>query len=298
MRLRRNHARSGRSCGFSLLEVILAIGIAVGLMLVVLFYYRQAAELRVQALEESERLRETRLVMQSLSDELRRMFLHADTLGFSGNSNSVKFATTRLPDRSQWAGGELGRATRPESDLAQVRYLGGAAQTNGLFRAVATLVPHRDPLDGSPDAESEDELEMEEPEESDTEAGDETDAETEAETDAEETEADDNPTDTVSPTIQSTPVLLTDNIRFSRFRFWGGEEWLDEWPGPVPPEALEITLGFEALPLELEPDQYPFEVFRRVVYLGSRGEVDAGASEDGDDLEGEEEAKVEEEGRL
>ncbi|MFT5494063.1 MAG: type II secretory pathway pseudopilin PulG, partial [Limisphaerales bacterium] len=162
------------TAAFSLLEVLLAILIAVGLMLAVLYFYRQAADLRVQALKASERIRETRLVMQRLTGELRQLFHHKAVIAFQGDSNSVQFVTARLPDRSSWAGEELGRSTRPESGLVIVRYLGGPMSTNGLFRSAQPLVSLRDPLDVGVESESEVEEEVmsDESEEGDGEEGD------------------------------------------------------------------------------------------------------------------------------
>jgi len=242
------------TAAFSLLEVLLAILIAVGLMLAVLYFYRQAADLRVQALKASERIRETRLVMQRLTGELRQLFHHKAVITFQGDSNSVQFVTARLPDRSSWAGEELGRSTRPASGLVIVRYLGGPMSTNGLFRSAQPLVSLRDPLDVGVESESEVEEEVmsDESEEGDGE---------------EELAAEDESEVKAAFGTLSAPALLTRNIRFSRFRFWNGEAWQDNWTSSEPPAAIEISLGLDPMPPEYEPDQYPFELFRRVLSL-------------------------------
>jgi type II secretory pathway pseudopilin PulG len=247
------------TAAFSLLEVLLAILIAVGLMLAVLYFYRQAADLRVQALKASERIRETRLVMQRLTGELRQLFHHKAVIAFQGDSNSVQFVTARLPDRSSWAGEELGRSTRPESGLVIVRYLGGPMSTNGLFRSAQPLVSLRDPLDVGVESESEVEEEVmsDESEEGDGEEGD----------GEEELAAEDESEVKAAFGTLSAPALLTRNIRFSRFRFWNGEAWQDNWTSSEPPAAIEISLGLDPMPPEYEPDQYPFELFRRVLSL-------------------------------
>jgi len=252
------------TAAFSLLEVLLAILIAVGLMLAVLYFYRQAADLRVQALKASERIRETRLVMQRLTGELRQLFHHKAVIAFQGDSNSVQFVTARLPDRSSWAGEELGRSTRPASGLVIVRYLGGPMSTNGLFRSAQPLVSLRDPLDVGVESESEVEEEVmsDEREEGDGEEGDGEEGDGEEELAAE----DESEVKAAFGTL-SAPALLTRNIRFSRFRFWNGEAWQDNWTSSEPPAAIEISLGLDPMPPEYEPDQYPFELFRRVLSL-------------------------------
>jgi len=289
---------ASRKAGFSLLEVLLAIGIAVGLMMVVLYFYRQAAELRTQAVAESEKIRETRLVMQKLNDELRLVFQHEKAGSFSGNSNSIQFVTTHLPDRSQWSGAEMGRATRPETDLILVRYVGGPTRSNGFYRSAQALVAMRDP-NADPALDELDDLEEEEMADEDEGTGDgETDAAEDAESDdsggeeeqeegemdaggEEETDGSAGAADTLA-----LPRILTENIRFSRFRFWGGEEWQDSWSGASSPPAIEISLGFEPLPEMMVPDEYPYELFRRVIYLdGNAPPAEASEDDEFDDAE-------------
>ena len=62
--------RRGR-LGFTLLEIALAVTIAIGIMVVALFFYEQSARLRKDALEEMDRITAVRLVMDRLSSELR-----------------------------------------------------------------------------------------------------------------------------------------------------------------------------------------------------------------------------------
>ncbi len=292
-RLRRSSAKAG----FSLLEVILAISIAVGLMLVVLYFFRQASELRTQAVAESGKLRETRLVMQTLDDELRRLFAHEKASSFRGDSNSIQFATTHLPDRSQWGGPEMGRAPRPETDLILVRYVGGPLRTNGLYRSAQALVSMRDPnVDPALDdfENLADEADMEDLEdEGEGEGGDgEKDSETAVgEEEAVGEESADESGGAIDTLAQ--PQMLTENIRYSRFRFWGGGAWQDNWSGESLPPAIEVSLGFEPLPEMTEPDDYPYEIFRRVIYLGGDAPLSEGSEDefdDGESEEGEEEA--------
>src|SRR5439155_8813829 len=62
------------SRGFTLVEVILAIGIAIGILMVALYLHSQATNLRAQLLRESERIAAMRLVMERLTSELRNAF--------------------------------------------------------------------------------------------------------------------------------------------------------------------------------------------------------------------------------
>lgn len=81
---------------FTLLEVVLAITIAVAILVVALGFHHQATTLRGQLLEESERLAAVRQVMDRLSADLRVAPVH-DRIGFTGDSNSLRFVTTGLP---------------------------------------------------------------------------------------------------------------------------------------------------------------------------------------------------------
>jgi len=227
---------SSRS-GFTLLEIILAVAIATGLLLVVLHFYRQSAELREQVLRETERVAAIRLVMDRLTSELRTVPASSSgTLPLYGDSTMIEFIRTDVPSRGAWAPAELGRVANPESDLRLVRYTAGDGLfTFGLSREEEALVGRR------------------------------------ALTNAASALVADGSTATIAPTI------LTEEFEFVRFRYWDGREWLEAWSELSPPLAVEISLGFEPLPEELTPDEYPHEFFRRVVSLpaGSASEATA-----------------------
>jgi len=80
---------------------------------------------------------------------------------------------------------------------------------------------------------------------------------------------------------QIESVLLTSDFKFIRFRFWDGVEWQESCGGGQMPVAVEMCIGEEALPEETEPAEYPYPVFRRVVYMPS-----GAATAEGDGAEG------------
>ncbi len=88
--------RVPRRSAFTVLEVVLAITIAIGILVVALAYYQQATTLRGQLLVESERLAAVRQVMDRLSADLRVAPVN-NLIGFTGDSNSLRFVTTGLP---------------------------------------------------------------------------------------------------------------------------------------------------------------------------------------------------------
>ena len=82
------------------------------------------------------------------------------------------------------------------------------------------------------------------------------------------------------------PPVLSHEIRHVRFRYRSGQDWLDAWSSNKPPAAIEITLGNEKLPDDVEFTDYPFEIFRRVIHIPSAQEFVSNTSTDeSDDLQ-------------
>ncbi len=216
----------GRSA-FTLLEVVLAIVIAVGMLLVVLFFYQQAADLRGQLLVEAERLSVARLLMDRITGELRTTRRHSFFQGaFIGESDFIQFIKTDFPSHAPWNGGSLGRAVAVETDLKLVSYRFASAQgTNaaGLARSEETLLEATQPR-GVPESSGEQ-----------------------------------------SALVASQ--ILTDTIQLVRFRYWDGKSWINSWSGSELPRGVEVTLGLEPLPSDKDLSEYPAELFRRVICL-------------------------------
>ncbi len=238
---------------FTLVEVILAIGIATGLLVVALVFYSQTASLRGQLIDETERLSALRLVLERLVSDLNSA-IEQPQIGFTGSSDSMEFVVARAMDPS----GGVGRPVVPTTDLRRVAYyLTAAAEgTNfvvtGLDRTEESLVTKpAGPKAGTASADSV---------ASASEGGsrlplpgvgvDSTNA------------------------VASAVEPLAESIRFARFRYWDGTAWLEAWDSPGLPAAVEINLGLDPLPENELPDAYPAEVFRRVVILPARAPVD------------------------
>jgi hypothetical protein len=66
-----------------------------------------------------------------------------------------------------------------------------------------------------------------------------------------------------------TNGLAIEKLQFLRFRYYDGTNWLEAWTAPELPAGIEVSLGVEPLPPELTAEDYPFEVYRRVIYLPS-----------------------------
>lgn len=129
---------SVQEAGFTLVEVILAIGIAVGLLVAAVWFYRQAAEYRNQLLNASERLATIRLVTDQLANDLRTV--QADGRhAFTGDSNVLQFAKSVFPQPSG----------TPESDLHRVSYR-AIINSSGTNSAVTGVTREEEPLMDTP----------------------------------------------------------------------------------------------------------------------------------------------------
>ena len=237
MRISANNGAGSR--GFTLIEVVLAIVIGVGLFTGVLMFYRQSAVLREEILRKADALSAVRLVMDRVSTELRT--IPPSTAGvpiLSGDSKSLRILHTAVPSKAAWRGGNLGRASIVEADWVEVSYR-WSSDTNqpGLFRQERThtasapvstnLLTEIEPLTG-------------------------------------------NSTNAILP---SGGIPLSEAIAYLRFRYWDGTRW----EKLQPPTAVEISLGLEPIEDEFMGDtadsegapgqEYPFEVFRRVIAL-------------------------------
>lgn len=230
-----------RAAGFTLVEVVLAIVIAVGLLSGVLLFYRQAATLRADILHQTDQISALRLVMDRIASELRTIPASAGkgVHLLQGDSHSLRLLRTGVPSRSPWRGGTLGRTAVAEADLVEVLYR-SVADTNegGIYREEHAFTPG---------------------------AAVSTNLVTEVEA----------PSTNSVPGMTASP--LTEEIRYLRFRYWDGSQWTSTWERDNPPRGVEVTLGIEPLPEESNldassatpetPEDYPFEVFRRTIAI-------------------------------
>lgn len=235
---------------FTLVEVVLAIGISVGLMFVALFFYSQCANLRTQLIDESERIGTLRLLLQKMTADLRSAQAQ-DQFGFTGASNSIEFVKSGVLPLSSWNVGSNAPVQFP-SGLSQVSYqlVSGADGTNLVSLGIA----HRETplnvlLKTSPAAQ---------------------------------TEAVASATNYITSSgtngAMSTNVagLLTDKIHTMQFRYWDGATWTNTWDGMVPPAGVEIILATDAL----DPADTNAEIYRRVVVIPGGAKTKTQADEE------------------
>jgi prepilin-type N-terminal cleavage/methylation domain-containing protein len=230
------------SDGFTLIEVVLAIVIAVGLLTGVLVFYRQASILREEILRKADALSAVRLVMDRISGELRTVPpATPGTAILVGDSHSMRILHTAVPSKTPWRGGPLGRATIAEADWMEVAYRwSNSTNQPGLFRQERAHTASPPVSTGLPS-------EIESP------SG--------------------GGTNSIAP---SGGMLLSESIGYLRFRYWDGSRWLSGWDKIEPPGAVEVSLGIdpieedsldEATTTNDEPTEYSSEVFRRIIAL-------------------------------
>lgn len=232
--------------GFTLVEVILAVMIATGILIVALYFYQQSATLRTHLIEESDRLAEIRLLMERITSDLRTLVPQGQVM-ISGDATSLQLLKASVPVLSPGF-------NRVQSDLLRVRY-SVTRKREGTNEVVSGIVRSQEPFvewtarAGAAPADS-------------------------ASTNS-------SPA-TVSPGPAPEPSTTT--IRHLRFAYWDGRAWVDEWLAHDPPAGISVSLGTDPLPEDLDEADYPGELFRRVVFVPSHGagsEWDAGLDREG-----------------
>lgn len=233
----------GSVAAFTLVEVILAIGIATGLLLLVLTFYQQAAEMRRQVLREAEQVSTMRLLMDRLAADLRAV-QPGSRAQFTGGSNAmsfVKIAWTSLAPHAPSGARDptdlvrVSLTTLFATNENQIKVSGLDRNESALDHPIAsTSFTPTEPVDSLFSSVASDEF-------------------------------------SVNPSNQSQVVMepFADIVRFVRFRYWDGMAWQFNWTNSTPPPGVEIVLSTMAASEEedAEPDGYPPEAFRRVVFV-------------------------------
>lgn len=228
-----------RTQGFTLVEMVLAIGIAIGMLLVALYFYQQNARLRSHILEETERIAAVRLLLDRLTADLRSALAQPQEL-FEGQTSSLKFVK---------AGPWSGTASSAGSDLKLVSYAAVMARegTNlvvaGISRSEEAVGARaRAIVTNAPPPSAAIALNPPSP----------------------------APADNTNLTLPAAPVL-TEMIRYLRFAYWDGTSWVEGWTSRQLPRGVMVTLALEPVPDGLEAEDSDQEIFRRVVDLPAQG---------------------------
>jgi len=226
--------------GFTLLEVMLAIALLVGFMGGLLGFYSYATDLRQRVGEQAGDLAAKRLVMDRITTELRganvSRFLR---IGLTGKSDRMQFIAASLPGAAIWVEAKTGEDPIPrEHDLRLIGY--------------SLQIPTDD--NGEPLRDEDGEIIINGLER--------TVQKLLTAPNVEEGE-------TFDEVQQIQRSLLAPQFKFLSFRYWTGDTWLDSWRGGDLPLAVEVALGAEPLPEDMEIEDYleTYPTSRRVVYL-------------------------------
>lgn len=205
---------TSRKRAFTLIEVILAVVIAAGLLVVAISYYQRSAELRGKLLEESERLTTIRMLMDRLSLDLRTAVAEPRQ-GFSGTTDFMKFVHAGSPSP-----GNLGEGSLKSVTYSVVTNSGGTNVTViGFNRLEGPLVEMRVAAPTNREAISFN-----------------------------------GAMDPIAMATNNFVEPLTRAIRLVHFRYFDGSEWLDTWNGADLPMGVEVTLGTDPASEDLEEE--------------------------------------------
>ena len=118
------HQTRNRRSGFTLLEVVLAIGLIVSLMGSAIWFTQHIAAARDKISNKTKEIVSRRALMQRITRELRcTMNMGKLGLGLTGGADNVAFVTTSLPGRSVWVDRNiLDQPIPPETDIQLVTY--------------------------------------------------------------------------------------------------------------------------------------------------------------------------------
>ncbi len=206
--------------GLTLIEVTLAIALALGLVAGMFAFYREILGTRETLADAMDRIGAVRGIMEQMTEELQCVAAEGGRL--RGAETSLRFRKAELPGPAVWVERAFTEDPLPsEQDLRLVGYRlrweedeYGYTYVVGLERTCQRLLRARLAEEG----------------------------------------------------VEVERTLLSDRVKFVRFRYWDGYEWMPEPPRGLP-RAIEVALGEKPLPEDIEPIDYPFPTVERVVYL-------------------------------
>jgi type II secretory pathway pseudopilin PulG len=246
------------AAAFTILEVMLAIVIATGLLATAMYYYQQAARFRNNLLEETERIGSARLILDRLSTELRCALYHpVRGTGVRGGSDWIEFLKSSLPSQASWrqpTGSEPPHY--PETGYRLIRY--------ELLKK--TL------LNGSLDNEANQQMVEQMTSQTVRRSGDTNDVlaslmQGDAINRVERRLLTAKVSTNDIVVVRIDPVRITDLLKYLKFRYLNGSAWVDAWPGPQLPRGVEVSLGIEPMSVTNLLEEYTNHVFRRIIRI-------------------------------
>ncbi len=240
--------------GFTLLEVVLALGIALGLLAVVLFFYQQAGRLRDATLTETSRLAAIRLTMDRLATQLRTACPLPGA--FSGGPQEIEFVRNGVADPGAWAGSTNGDVEafpllRVHYSMVSANAAGGGGGLQCVeepcdSRTTQPLTNEDNSQQPLTDTNSEMGLDsmlgsntlLDSPGGTDSLAGLGL-----GDTNSPDIQGNGNTTAVASLTTSTSTVIS--ELHYFRLRYWNGTAWLNSWTAGNLPGGVEVTLAAE-----------------------------------------------------
>lgn len=259
---------------FTLIEVLLAVGVATALLLAALFFYRQAAQLRADILASSTQLAALRLVLDQLATDLRAA-VPAPGRSFIGGPASLEFARFAPPPDSPATAALTNLAPNPPRAPLESVVLSTLIQQDGTNLVVQGISRRTQPLAPQPSGSANPRADTNAPAlalettlaaaNPDSSPSPDPLSPALASASPDASNAPDASTNApAAPPAQGSPLLP---VRFLLLRYWNGLDWQDSWFSPAPPQGVEVTLGLEPLPNDMPPEAYPHERFTRVIFI-------------------------------
>ena len=250
--------RQRRRTAFTLLEVLLAVVIATGLLSTAMYFYQKSSRFRSDLILETERIASARLILNRMSSELRSTLHHpVRNIGFQGGSNWVEFLKTEIPSEASWAMSTENSSSSayPEAGYRLIRY--ELAMKNvidtGLDNAANREMIENLNLDNNSDGAPGGDF----PSLKQGDAIDRTERRlltAKASTNS-------------LATVRIEPVRITDQLKYMQLRYFNNGNWAENWGGPNPPAGIEISLGIDPLSVTNLLEEYTNHVYRRIVLI-------------------------------
>jgi len=250
------------AAAFTLIEVLLAVGVATALLLAALFFYRQATQLRADILASSTQLAALRLTLDQLAADLRTA-VPVPGRSFIGGPASIEFARFAPPPDAPAAALTNLVPNPPRAPLESV-VLSTLIQQDGTNLVVQGISRRTQPVGGAAPAPAATPFTSAPIDPEPNLASSPTDALAQGLDPVANRPGPTNAPVASAPSAQGSPLLP---VRFLLLRYWNGADWQDSWLAPVPPQGVEVTLGLEPLPQDMPPEYYPHERFTRVVFI-------------------------------
>ena len=250
--------RQRRRTAFTLLEVLLAVVIATGLLSTAMYFYQKSSRFRSDLILETERIASARLILNRMSSELRSTLHHpVRNIGFKGGSNWVEFLKTEIPSEASWAMSTENSSSSayPEAGYRLIRYelaMKNVIDTgldNTANREMIENLNLDNNSDGAPGGDF--------PSLKQGDAIDRTERRlltAKASTNS-------------LATVRIEPVRITDQLKYMQLRYLNNGNWAENWGGPNPPAGIEISLGIDPLSVTNLLEEYTNHVYRRIVRI-------------------------------